>query len=98
MFFPQRDSLNQILFPKLQIPEVTVCNVESPLVHETVVPFETVRVSGAKNFPLLGDEDPGEIVTELPPEPPVALPVMLADIVVELSVILPDIIVALSCA
>ena len=57
MFFLQQGSLNQILFhefPASGLPEVTVCNVESPLVHETVVPFETVRVSGTKNFPLLG--------------------------------------------
>ena len=53
-------------FPASGLPEVTVCNVESPLVHETVVPFETVRVSGSKNLPLLGDEDSGEIVTVSP--------------------------------
>ena len=56
-----------------------MCNVESPLVQETVVPFETVRVSGTKNFPLLGTEDPAEIVTESPPDAPVALPVILPD-------------------
>ena len=75
-------------FPASGFPEVTVCNVVSPLVHVTVVPFETVRVSGTKNFPLLGTEDPGEIVTESPPDAPVALPVILPDVIV----------VALSCA
>ena len=87
MFFLQRGSSesNSVPeFPASALPEVTVCNVESPLVHETVVPFETVRVSGTKNFPLLGDEDPGEIVTESPPDGPVALPVILPDIVVAL--------------
>ncbi len=43
-----------------------MCDVESALVHVTVVPFEMVRVSGSKNLSLLGDEDPGDIVTELP--------------------------------
>ena len=33
-----------------------------------MVPVETVRVAGTKNFPLLGTEDPGEIVAESPPE------------------------------
>ena len=61
MFFLQRGSLNQIRFRNFQIlhfRRVTVCNVESPFVHVTVVPVETVRVSGTKNFALLGTEDP----------------------------------------
>ena len=90
MFFPQQGRLesNSVPeFPDSALPEVTVCNVESPLVQATVVPFETVRVSGTKNLPLLGTEDPGEIVTELSP-----------DVLVVLPVILPDIVVALFCA
>ena len=82
-------------FPDSALPEVTVCKVESPLVHVTVVPVETVRDSGRKNFPLLGTEDPGEIVTESPADAPVALPVILLDILVALPVILLDILVAL---
>ena len=97
-FFLLRGQLESNSFPEFPdsaLPEVTVCKVESPLVHVTVVPVETVRVAGTKNFPLLGTEDPGEIVTESPADPPVALPVILPDIVVALPVILPDIVVAL---
>ena len=101
MFFLQRGSLesNSVPeFPDSALPEVTVCNVESPLVHVTVDPFETVRVSGSKNLPLLGVEDPGAIVTELPPDAALALLAILSDIVVALAVILPEDIVVLTCA
>jgi hypothetical protein len=62
-------------------------------------------VSGTKFLPLLGEEDPGEIVTEAPPDevalPPVILPVMLPDVVTLLLVILPVMlpdVVTLPCA
>ncbi len=70
-----------------------MCNVVSPLVHVTVVPFETVRVSGTKNFPLLGTEDPGEIVTESPPDAPVRCQTLLC-----CPSYYQSIVVALSCA
>ena len=39
-------------------------DVKSPLVQVTVVPAETFRRFGTKNLLLLGDEEPGTIVTE----------------------------------
>jgi hypothetical protein len=39
-------------------------DVKSPLVQVTVVPAETFRRFGTKNLLLLGDEEPGAIVTE----------------------------------
>ena len=56
-----------------KVPEVTVCScstsndlydVKFPLVQVTVVPAETFRRFGTKNLLLLGDEEPGTIVTE----------------------------------
>ena len=57
MFFLQRGSLSQIRdpeFPASGLPEVTVCNVTSSLVHVTVVPFGIAIDSGAKYLSLLG--------------------------------------------
>lgn len=39
-------------------------DVKSSLVHAIVVPVETFRRFGTKNLLLLGDEEPGTIVTE----------------------------------
>lgn len=71
---PRKPESNSIPIALLsRVPEVTVCScstsndlydVKSPLVQVTVVPAETFRRFGTKNLLLLGDEEPGTIVTE----------------------------------
>jgi hypothetical protein len=71
---PRKPESNSIPIALLsRVPDVTVCScstsndlydVKSPLVQVTVVPAETFRRFGTKNLLLLGDEEPGTIVTE----------------------------------
>lgn len=55
------------MFPSSGVPDVTVCNVTSSLVHVTVVHLEIAIASGAKYLPLLGAEEPGTMETVEPP-------------------------------
>ena len=62
-----REHLYWHAFPSSGVPDVTVCNVTSSLVHVTVVPLGIEIDSGVKYLPLLGEEAPGTMETVKPP-------------------------------